>query len=56
MDELLMKKSRKLDVYGTLVRVVKINGEGFVCLTGMAKLKSEAPSFTINNWMCNRMK
>ena len=36
-----MKKTSELDVRGTVVRVVKINGEDFVCLTDMAKLKSE---------------
>jgi len=50
-----VKKTSELDVKGTLVRVVKIDGEDFVCLTDMAKLKSEDPSFTINHWMRNRM-
>ncbi len=50
-----MKKTRELDVRGTLVRVMKIDGEDYVCLTDMAKLKSEDPSFTINHWMRNRM-
>ena len=50
-----MKKTSELDVRGTLVRVMKIGGEDFVCLTDMAKLKSEDPSFTINHWMRNRM-
>ena len=50
-----MKKTTELDIKGTVVRVVKINGEDFVCLTDMAKLKSEDPSFTINHWMRARM-
>ena len=50
-----MKKTSELDVRGTLVRVMKIDGEDYVCLTDMAKLKSEDPSFTINHWMRNRM-
>ena len=50
-----MRKSGELDVRGTLVRVVKIGGEDYVCLTDMAKLRSEDPSFTINHWMRNRM-
>lgn len=29
-----MKKSSELDIRGTVVRVMKINGEDFVCLTG----------------------
>ena len=36
-----MKKSNELDVRGTLVRVIKIGGDDYVCLTDMAKLKSE---------------
>ena len=50
-----MKKTGELDIRGTDVRVVKINGEDFVCLTDMAKLRSEDPSFTINHWMRARM-
>ena len=50
-----MKKTSELDIKGTVVRVVKINGEDFVCLTDMAKLRSEDPSFTINHWMRTRM-
>ncbi len=50
-----MKKSHALEVRGTLVRVVKIGGEDYVCLSDMAKLKSEDPQQTISNWMRNRM-
>ena len=50
-----MRKTGELDVRGTLVRVVKIGGEDFVCLTDMAKLKSDDPQQTISNWMRNRM-
>ena len=50
-----MKKMSELNVKGTSVRVVKIGGEDFVCLTDMAKSKSDDPSFTINHWMRNRM-
>lgn len=50
-----MRKVQELEVRGTSVRVVKIDGNDFVCLTDMAKLKSEDPSFTINHWMRNRM-
>jgi len=50
-----MKKTKELEVRGTLVRVVKIGGEDFVCLTDMAKLKSEDAQQTISNWMRNRM-
>lgn len=50
-----MKKASELDIRGTVVRVVKIGGEDFVCLTDMAKLKSDDPQQTISNWMRNRM-
>lgn len=50
-----MQANKKLNVRGTLVRVVKVDGVDFVCLTDMAKLKSEDPSFTLNHWMRNRM-
>lgn len=50
-----MKKTNELDIKGTVVRVVKINGEDFVCLTDMAKLKSKDAQQTISNWMRNRM-
>ena len=50
-----MKQTSELDVRGTVVRVVKIGGEDYVCLTDMARLRSEDPSFTINHWMRNRM-
>ena len=50
-----MKRTSELDVKGTLVRVVKIDGVDFVCLTDMAKLKSDDPQQTISNWMRNRM-
>jgi len=50
-----MKKTNELNVKGTPVRVVKMDGEDFVCLTDMAKTKSDDASFTINHWMRNRM-
>ena len=50
-----MKKTSELDVRGTLVRVMKIDGEDYVCLTDMAKLKSDDAQQTISNWMRNRM-
>ena len=50
-----MKKANELNVKGTAVRVVKIDGEDFVCLTDMAKSKSDDAQQTISNWMRNRM-
>ena len=50
-----MKKTNELNAKGTAVRVVKIDGEDFVCLTDMAKSKSDDAQQTISNWMRNRM-
>ena len=50
-----MRKVQELEVRGTSVRVVKIDGNDFVCLTDMAKLKSDDANATICNWMRSRM-
>ena len=50
-----MKKNSEIEVRGTKVRIIKIDGFDYVCLSDMAKTKSEDPSFTINHWMRNRM-
>jgi len=50
-----MKKTNELNVNGTSVRVVKIDGEDYVFLTDMAKTKSDDAQQTISNWMRNRM-
>ena len=50
-----MKKANELNVKGAAVRVTKIGGEDFVCLTDMAKSKSDDALQTISNWMRNRM-
>ena len=44
-----VKKTSELNIKGTVVSVVKINGEDFVCLTDMAKLKSEDAQQTITS-------
>lgn len=51
----MVKSTNTMDVHGTSVRVTRIDGCDFVCLTDMAKLKSDDASFTINHWMRNRM-
>ena len=50
-----MKKVDEIDVRGTLVRILKIDGHDFVCITDIAHLKSDDPAATISNWMRNRM-
>ena len=46
----LMKKVNEIDVRGTLVRILKIDGHDFVCITDIAHLKSDDPAATISNW------
>ena len=50
-----MKNTTELTIKNTTVRVTKINGEDYICLTDMAKMKSEDAQQTISNWMRNRM-
>lgn len=50
-----MKKQTEIEVRGTVVRVAKINDDDYVCLTDIAKTKSDDPTAVIGNWMRNRM-
>lgn len=50
-----MKKAQEIDVKGMSVRIVKFGVEDYVCITDMAKSKSDDAQQTISNWMCNRM-
>ena len=51
-----MKKTSELNVKGTAVRVVKIGGEDFVCLTDIAATRNPTdPRFVVQSWMRNRM-
>ena len=50
-----MKKNSEIEVRGTKVRIIKIDGFDYVCLTDMAKQKSDDAQQTISNWMRNRM-
>ena len=50
-----MKKAQEIDVKGTSVRIVKFGVEDYVCITDMAKSKSDDAQQTISNWMRNRM-
>ncbi len=42
-------------VLGTPIRVMKRDGEDFVCLTDIARQASDDPALTIGHWMRNRM-
>ncbi len=45
----------EMTVLGTPIRVMKRDGEDFVCLTDIARQASDDPSAVIANWMRNRM-
>ena len=47
-----MKKTNELDIKGTIVRVVKIGEEDYICLTDM--LKAKDGEFFITDWLRNR--
>ena len=47
-----MKKTSELDIRGTVVRVVKIGNEDYICLTDM--LKAKDGEFFITDWLRNR--
>ena len=47
-----MKKTSELDIKGTIVRVVKVNDEDYICLTDM--LKAKDGEFFITDWLRNR--
>ena len=47
-----MKKTNELDIKGTIVRVVKIGDEDYICLTDM--LKAKDGEFFITDWLRNR--
>ncbi len=49
------EKAQEIDVKGTSVRIVKFGVEDYVCITDMAKSKSDDAQQTISNWMRNRM-
>ena len=50
-----MKKAQEIDVKGTSVRIVKFGVEDYVCITDIAKSKSDDAQQTISNCMRNRM-
>ncbi len=47
-----MKRTDKLDIKGTVVRIVKIGDEDYICLTDM--LKAKDGDFFIADWLRNR--
>jgi len=47
-----MKK--EIEVLGTEIRVSKINKDDYICITDIAKYKSDRPEQIIQNWLRNR--
>ena len=47
-----MKKSASLDVNGSVVRMARVNGDDYICLTDM--LKAKDGEFFITDWLRNR--
>ena len=50
--EVMVKKAGELDIKGTVVRVVKVDDEDYVCLTDM--LKAKDGEFFVTDWLRNR--
>ena len=47
-----MKKTSELDIKGTIVRVVRVNDEDYICLTDM--LRAKDGEFFVTDWLRNR--
>ena len=51
-----MKKPNELDANGQAVRMVKVDGEDYICLTDIARFKNpEFPADVVRNWMRSKM-
>ena len=51
-----MKKNTELIANGQTVRMMKINGADFICLTDIARFKNpEFPADVVRNWMRSKM-
>lgn len=49
-----MVRIQTVQVKETEVRTVQVNGVDYICITDIAKFKSEEPNVVIGNWMRNR--
>ena len=51
-----MKKTTDLTIKNTPVRITKINGEDYICLTDIARFKNvDFPADVVRNWMRSKM-
>ena len=44
----------EITVKDTSIRMTKVNGEDYICITDIAKRKTDDPNAVIGNWMRNR--
>ena len=49
-----MKKTNNIILKENIIRTIKENGSDYICITDIAKLKSDDPTAVIGNWMRNR--
>jgi len=49
-----MNKNEKINVQGTEITIIQVNGMDYVSLTNIAKFKTDNPNTVIGNWMRNR--
>ena len=51
----MKRTASQLEVRGTVVRVLKVEGSDYICLTDIAALKNPAePKDVVKNWMRSR--
>ena len=44
----------EITVKDTSIRMTKVDGEDYICITDIAKRKTDDPNAVIGNWMRNR--
>jgi len=49
-----MSKKETINVKGTEITIISQMNNDYICLTDIAKYKSDDPAGVINNWMRNR--
>jgi len=49
-----MKGKKKINVQGTDINIIRLNGVDYISLTDIAKFKTDNPNAVIANWMRNR--
>jgi len=44
-------KNKNIEVLGTDIKISKINENDYICITDIAKYKSDRPDLVIQNWI-----